>query len=195
MKMKSLWMLLLSCGVVVGMWVAPRAAAQSSSSGPELTAAMQSLQAAMSALPTTHWVTSYHDSADNTNWSYAFDYTVSHVVADPKNCSVVYHYVIQRDGTASSDKDGTMALHDVVELEGTTGAERTTKNNVAAGHTTWSVSMTPVIYDLVIRGPQQPTKLEWYFLFTDKVSADNMAKTLSRAVALCGGSATVTGDE
>ena len=39
MKMKSLWMLLLSCGVVVGMWVAPRAAAQSSSSGPELTPA------------------------------------------------------------------------------------------------------------------------------------------------------------
>jgi hypothetical protein len=186
----NLWLVaILLCGVV------PVAAGQSAAAtpSPDLVAVMQRLQSSLNALPARHWVASYHDSADNSNWIYTLDFAVSQVVADPNACSIVYHYTIQRDGAViDKDETATMTLHDVRIVEVTTGVERQTKNDVAAGHLTWSVTIQPFLYNLVVHGTDKTD--EWYYLFADRASEKSVANDIEQAVTLCGGNAIETGD-
>ncbi len=132
-----------------------------------------------------NWTTHYHNNADGNNWNYVFTFEVSHVVTDAGACSIAYHYKIIRDGTVISDEDTTVSLHDVQDLTLTTGDLRQNKNDVAAGHTTWTAKVDPPVFDLIVKAKGNA---EYYFFFFEEDTANRAAKAMGHAVELCGGS-------
>ncbi len=154
-------------------------------SGPSLAVTMQLLQEKLNEQGKMSWTTNYHDSADNTNWIYKFVFEAGKVVADAPTCTITYHYTIVRDGKQISDSDATFNLRDVQDLTLITGDERQNKNDVAAGHTTWSAKVDPPVFDLIVKGKE---KAEFYFFFYDGDVANRVTKALGHAVELCGGS-------
>ncbi len=177
---------MLACGIysttVLGQQgAAPRPAA----SGPSLVATMQILQSTLSEQGKMNWTIRYHDSADATNWTYAFSFEVSKVVADASACTISYHYKIVRDGAQVSDEDASFNLHDVQDLTLTTGDQRQDKNDAAAGHPTWTAKVDPPVFDLVVKGKET---VEYYFFFFNQDPANRAMKAMGHAVELCGGS-------
>jgi len=146
---------------------------------------MQFLQSMLNEQGKMSWTTHYHDSADNTNWTYQFTFEVSKVVADASACTLGYHYIIIRDGVQISDSDASFNLHDVQDVTLTTGDQRQNKNDVAAGHTTWNAKVDPPNFDLIVR--EQGTA-EFYFFFFNEDTANRATKAMGHAVELCGGS-------
>jgi hypothetical protein len=182
-KMKCLLTCLTMCGsaaVCAGQATAPAKAMDTRS----LTETMRFLQTALNRVPATAWVTSYHDNADGKNWSYKFGFEMKHVVADATACTVNYHSVITQDGVTTADKDSTIKLRDVVKLEVVTGLERQQQQILASGNATWHATVSPDVYDLVVRGPGS---METYILFGDEITAERVAQSMLHAAALCGG--------
>jgi hypothetical protein len=174
--------------VCSGLLFSGLAVAQSSkpaASGPSLAATMQFLQEKLNEQGKQNWTTHYHDSADNTNWIYQFNFEVSKVVADAAACTIAYHYIIVRDGVQISDSDASFNLHDVQDLTLTTGDQRQNKNDAASGHPTWDAKVVPPVFDLVVRGKEN---VEFYFFFFDEGTANRVTKAMGHAVELCGGS-------
>jgi hypothetical protein len=164
------------------------AVAQSSKpapSGPSLATTMQFLQEKLNEQGKLNWATHYHDSADNTNWIYQFNFEASKVVADAAACTIAYHYIIVRDAVQISDSDASFNLHDVQDLTLSTGDQRQNKNDVAAGHPTWDAKVVPPVFDLIVRGKENA---EFYFFFFDEDTANRVTKAMGHAVELCGGS-------
>jgi hypothetical protein len=187
MKMRDWLTPILIFGIASAAWGQQSAASppQPASSGPSLAETMQFIQAKLNEQGKMSWTTHYHDSADATNWTYAFIFEVSNAVADAAACNVGYHYKIIRDGTVIVDKDASFKLHDVQDLTLTTGDQRQNKNDAAAGHTTWNAKVDPPVFDLIVRGQE---KAEFYFFFFDEDTANRVTKAMGHAVELCGGS-------
>jgi hypothetical protein len=174
---------LLSCPAFAQQAVAPLP--QPAGSAPSLAETMQFLQTKLNEQGKMSWTTHYHDSADATNWTYAFIFETSKVVADAAACKVGYHYKITRDGTVTVDDDASFSLRDVQDLTLTTGDLRQNKNDTAAGHTTWDAKVDPPVFDLIVRGQE---KAEFYFFFFNEDTANRVTKAMGHAVELCGGS-------
>lgn len=178
MKMRLWHTLTLALGFAAAAWGQQNAA-------PPLAETMQFIQTTLNAQGKMNWTTNYHDSADNTNWNYVFNFEANKVVADAAACTISYHYIIIRDGAKISDSDATFSLHDVQDVMLTTGDARQNKNDVAAGHPTWTAKVDPPVFDLIVR---EKEKAEFYFFFYDEDTANRAAKALGHAVELCGGS-------
>jgi hypothetical protein len=146
---------------------------------------MQFLQTTLNEQSEIHWVTHYHDNADNTNWDNTLSIKMSQVVLDPGKCIMTYHYKILRDGTMISDKDLSFNFHDVQDMMLTTGDLRQNKNDIAAGHTTWVAKVDPPLFDLIATTGNHT---EFYFIFTSEDVANRATKAMGHAVDLCGGS-------
>ncbi len=157
----------------------------SAAGAPSLAETMQFLQTKLNGQGKMNWATHYHDSADGTNWTYAFIFEISNAVADAATCNIGYHYKITRDGTVVVEEDTSFKLRDVQDLTLTTGDLRQNKNDAAVGHTTWSAKVDPPVFDLIVRG--QGTA-EFYFFFFDEDTANRVTKAMGHAVELCGGS-------
>lgn len=185
-KMRDWLTPILVFGIASAAWGQQSAAPTHKSAGgaPTLAETMQIVQAKLNEQGKMNWVTHYHDSADGTNWTYAFIFEASNVVANAATCNVGYHYKITRDGTVISDEDASFKLHDVQDLTLTTGDLRQNKNDAASGHATWSAKVDPPVFDLIVRG--QGTA-EFYFFFFDEDTANRVTKALGHAVELCGG--------
>ena len=153
--------------------------------GPTLADTMQFLQAKLNEQGKMNWTTHYHDSADNTNWTYQFTFEAGKVVADASACTIAYHYIIVRDGVQLSDSDASFNLHDVQDVTLTTGDQRQNKNDTAAGHTTWNAKVDPPVFDLIVRAKENA---EFYFFFFNEDTANRVTKAIGHAVELCGGS-------
>jgi hypothetical protein len=158
---------------------------QPTGNGPSLALTMQFVQAKLNEQGKMSWTTHYHDSADNTNWTYQFIFEAGKVVADATACTIAYHYTIIRDGAQISDSDASFNLHDVQDITLITGDERQNKNDVSAGHTTWNAKVDPPVFDLIVRAKE---KEEFYFFFFDGDTANRVTKAIGHAVELCGGS-------
>lgn len=187
MKVQYWLTLILAYGIATAAWGQQPAAQPPEPAGgePSLVATMQFIQARLNEQGKVNWVTSQHDSADGTNWTYAFTFEASHFVADAAACSLSYHYKFTRDGVVRSDRDASLSLHDVQDLTLTTGELRQNKVNAADGHTTWSAKIDPVIFDLVVRGKGDA---EFYFFFFNEDTANRVSKAIGHAAELCGGS-------
>ena len=188
MKMKSWITAIAACGISFMTASGQQSTAPASNpgaSGPSLTVTMQLLQARLNEQGKMNWTTHYHDSADNTNWTYQFNFEAGKVVADASACTISYHYTIIRDGKQISDSDASFNLHDVHDLTLITGDERQNKNDVAAGHTTWNAKVDPPVFDLIVKGKDTA---EYYFFFFDGDVANRVTKAMGHAVELCGGS-------
>ncbi len=159
----------------------PRPAANA----PTLAATLQFLQTTLNQQGKMNWTTHYHDSADNTNWTYQFTFEAGKVVADASACTIAYHYIIVRDGKQISDSDASFNLRDVQDVTLITGDERQNKNDVTAGHPTWNARVDPPVFDLIVRTQD---KAEFYFFFFDGDTANRVSKALGHSVELCGGS-------
>ena len=187
MRMKSWHVSILACGISALAWgqqgaeLLPKPA----TSGLTLAETMQVQQTTLNQQGKLSWITRFHDSADGTDWTYAFTAEISNVVADGAACRIAYHYNITRDGTVLGAKDTSFSLHDVEDLTFTTGDLRQNKQDAVAGHTTWSAKVDPPLFDLVV---QEQEKAEHYFLFADEDTANRFAKAMGHAVDLCGGS-------
>lgn len=180
------WLSCLLTVAAVSTTLCPqRAAAQNNSTGPTLPATMQYLQSSINGVGELHWVMRYHDSADNTNWNYTFSFLISNLVADPNTCTIKYHYIIIRDGVKIFDGDTSTNLHDAQDLTLITGDLRQNKNDVIAGHTTWTAKGDPMVFDLIL---QAKDKSEYYFFFTNEEMANSVTKAMGHAIDLCGGS-------
>ena len=187
MKMK-LWLKpILALGIASVAWGQQGASPQPNpaNNGPSLAETMQTVQSKLNEQGKMSWTTHYHDSADNTNWIYQFNFEVSKVVADATACTIAYHYIIVQDGKQISDSDVSFSLHDVQDLTLITGDERQNKNDTAAGHTTWDAKVDPPVFDLIVR---EKANAEFYFFFFDGDVANRVTKALGHAVELCGGS-------
>jgi hypothetical protein len=186
MKMKIWLVVIMACGISSTAALGQQSATpRPAESGPSLAVTMQFLQSTLNEQGKLNWTTHHHDSADGTNWDYAFIFEITNLVANPADCSIGYHYKITRDGAVSSDEDASLNLHDVQDLTLTTGDQRQNKNDAAAGHTTWTAKIDPPVFDLVVRG--QGTA-EYYFFFIDEDTANRATKAMGHAVELCGGS-------
>lgn len=177
--------LLFACCSVAWGQQGTAAAPNPAGNGPTLAETLQVIQTDVSQQGTLSWVTSTHDSADGTNWSHALTYGLTGLTSDAATCTISYHARITRDGVVVSDQDLKISLHDVQDLTLTTGIQRQTKNDMAAGHTTWSSTVTPNVFDLVVKAAGNS---EYYFIFTDEDSANRFTKAMGHAVELCGGS-------
>jgi acyl-CoA hydrolase len=158
---------------------------QTAGNRPSLAVTMQFLQARLNEQGKMSWTTHYHDSADNTNWTYQFIFEAGKVVADASACTIAYHYIIVRDGVKISDSDASFNLHDVQDITMITGDQRQNNNDTAAGHPTWNAKVDPPVIDLIVRAKE---KTEFYFFFFDGDTANRVTKALGHAVELCGGS-------
>lgn len=187
MKMRNWLTPILIFGIAAAAWGQQSAAPppNSAAGAPSLAETMQFLQARLNEQGKLNWTTNYHDSADGTNWTYTFIFENSKVVADAAACTVNYHYKIIRDGAVIADKDGSFSLHDVQDVTLTTGDLRQNKNDLAAGHTTWTARVEPAIFDLIVRAQGNA---EYYFFFTAEDTANRVAKAMGHAAELCGGS-------
>jgi len=187
MKMKLIFTPILALGIASAVWgqhsvsLPPSPAA----SGTSLAATMQYLQAKLNEQGKMSWTTHYHDSSDNTNWTYQFVFEAGKVVADASTCTIAYHYIIVRDGTQISDSDASFNLHDVQDLTLITGDERQNKNDLAVGHTTWNAKVDPPIFDLIVKAKENT---EFYYFFFDGDVANHVTNAMGHAVELCGGS-------
>jgi hypothetical protein len=152
--------------------------------GPSLSTTMQFIQARLNEQGKMSWTTHYHDSADNTNWTYQFTFEAGKVVADASACTIAYHYTIVRDGVQISDSDASLNLHDVQDVTLTTGDQRQNKNDTAAGHPTWNAKVDPPVFDLIVRTKEN---VEFYFFFFNEDTANRVTKAMGHAVELCGG--------
>ena len=144
---------------------------------------MQILQSTLNGK--VNWTTSFHDSANRTNWTQKLIFEASKVVGNSSACTITYHYKIVRDAVQISDEDASFNLHDVQDLMLTTGDERQNRNLAAAGHATWTAKVDPPVFDLVVKGPGTA---ERYFFFSDEDTANRVTNALGHAVELCGGS-------
>ena len=178
---------ILLCAVCNGAWGQQGTAASpnSAGTGPSLAATLEVIQTNMNQQGKVSWVSNFHDSANGASWSFALTFEMTGVTSDAGACTLNYHYKITRDGALISDKDARVSLHNVQEVALTTGDQRQAKNNAAAGHPTWSVKVTPSIFDLVVRSTGNA---ENYFFFTDEDTANRVTRAMGHAAELCGGS-------
>jgi len=158
---------------------------QSADSRLPLDATMKFLQEKLNEQGKMNWTTLYHDSADSSNWSYTFTFEVAHVSADAATCSVGYHYKVTRDSAVLGERDAQFNLHDVQNLTLIPAEQRQKKNDLAAGHTTWSAKVNPPMFDLIVQAKEHA---EFYFLLRDEDTANRVSKAMKHAVELCGGS-------
>lgn len=153
--------------------------------GPTLADTLQVIQTNVSRQGVLSWVASYHDTADGTNWSHALTFEITAMTSDPATCTINYHGKITSDGAVTANQDLKVSLHDVQDVTLTTGSQRQAKNITAAGHTTWSSTVTPNIFDLIVT---VSANSQYYFIFSDEDTANRVAKAMGHAVELCGGS-------
>src|ERR1017187_8671542 len=101
MRMKSWHVSILACGISALAWVQQGAELlpKAATSGTTLAETMQVQQTTLNQQGKLSWITRFHDSADRTDWTYAFTAEISNVVADGAACRIAYHYNITRDGT------------------------------------------------------------------------------------------------
>lgn len=187
MKRNAWLVAILVCAVCNAAWGQQGTAAppNSAGTGPGLAATLEVIQTNMNQQGKLSWVTDYHDSTDGANWSHGLTFEMTGVTSDAAACTINYHYKITRDGALIAEKDAIVSLHDVQEVELTTGDQRQAKNNAASGHPTWSAKVTPSIFDLVVRSTGNA---ENYFFFTDEDTANRVTRAMGHAAELCGGS-------
>jgi hypothetical protein len=134
---------------------------------------MKLLQDNLNALGNVTYTAYFHDEADNTDSKTQRGYELAGVVADPVTCRISYHYI---DTLWGSRNDWQLRLHEVQGITVKTELQEMWPD---------AVKIDPPIFLLKVLLPDNGTA---GFLFYDEQQANRMAKIMSRAVELCGGS-------
>jgi hypothetical protein len=151
-----------------------------------LNSAMRTIQTELSSIGTVSFTAYNRNTANGSASQYAAVNRVSHVVADPAQCRVSYHWTVWRNGGAQPlfQEDFSFLLHDVTSVGIETVSQVNTESNAAGGHPNLvQTSTAPPMTALVVHMSSRRN----YFPFTSRVSASRAAATLKQAVELCGG--------
>ncbi len=148
--------------------------------------AMRTLQAELSGIGTVSFTAFNRNTANGSASQYAAVNRVSNVAADPAQCRVSYNWTVWRNGAAQPlfEKGFSFLLRDVSSVTVEPVSQVNTESNAAGGHPNLvQTSTAPAITAVVVHMSSR-----WnYFPFTNSVSADRAAKTVTDAVGLCGG--------
>lgn len=147
---------------------------------------MRALQDELSGIGTVSFTAFNRNTANGSASQYAAVNRVSNVVADPAQCRVSYHWTVWRNGAAQPlfDEGFSFLLHDVTSVVVEPVSQVNTEANAAGGHPNLvQTSTAPRMTALVVRMSSRQN----YFSFTNSVSANRAAETLTQAVKLCGG--------
>ncbi len=148
--------------------------------------AMRTLQGELSSIGTVSFTAFNRNMINGSASQYAAVNRVSNVVADPAQCRVSYNWTVWRNGAAQPlfEKSFSFLLHDVTSVAVEPVSQVNTESNAAGGHSNLvQTSTAPPMTALVVHMSSQ-----WnYFPFTNSVSAERAAGTISQAVRLCGG--------
>lgn len=153
--------------------------------GTPLAVTMQYIQGKLNDIGTVNFVTYVQNTTENSSFSNIYRIEVGHVVADPSQCRVTYHWKILRDSSTLMDDDFSFLLQDVQDIVIEPYSKYQNEVDASLGNPNFVTSSTnPRITALVARHSQGTSNL---FPFTDADTAGRVAKAFTHAVDLCGG--------
>jgi hypothetical protein len=159
----------------------PVAAHKHDNKGPTLAETMQLLQKELNAVGKFNFTVTTRDERGGPDHISHDTLEISNVVADPASCTVRYHIKGTAEGQTSND-DFSLNLHYVLGIRVMTYLQfMKEEDGIDIGDSNdWHTKVNPPMIMLDVQG-------EDGFIFADEAIANRIAKTLTRAVELCGG--------
>jgi hypothetical protein len=153
---------------------------------------MQLLQKELNAFGKSNFTVITRDELGGPDHIAPYTSEISHVVADSASCTVRYHWKSSSPDNVNvlEDSDFSLNLHDVQSVRVMTYVQYVREvDGEDTDHTDpkdWYTKFDPPMLMLYPQVPGDKAG-EYGFVFADEVLANRIAKTLTRAVELCGG--------
>lgn len=151
---------------------------------PSLAVTMKFIQDKLNDVVPANYVVYTHDDIKGADWANQFKSEVTKVVANPTQCSINYHWKIERDGKVIEDDDAWFSLKDIEDSVAMSLEQEFKELATAAGHPSWSARIDPPVFVLKVR---RTNKRVNDFDFFDEQLTNRVAKAMVHAVELCGG--------
>lgn len=163
------------------------ASAQTAGNAKSLEEAMATLQQELGSNGTVSFSSSAHNNANGKNFQTDYVDQVSNVVANPDQCTVLFHHKEWSTGATkiNLDVDGRILLKEVTKVVAEPESQNLTEIFAAEGYPSVVVtSATPhVTVLLVYETFGRPNR----FHFADPSLAGRAAQSITQAIKLCGG--------
>ena len=153
--------------------------------GPSLAVTMQFIQDKMNEQGKINYTLYTHDNAKGEDWPvYQISIEFTNVIADPATCRITGHKITLRDGTVRMNRDLSLDLRDVLNVEVRTSMQEAKREDTANGHPEYDKRQDPSYFAVtaISKG-----NVETPFFFTYEDTANRVAKAMVHAVELCGG--------
>jgi YD repeat-containing protein len=161
------------------------AAPRSGGDGPSLEITMKFIQDSLNSVGPVSFVEFTHDGMSGNDMTYRHMEEYSKVNADTAACIVNLHYREVLGNTVRQDKHAWIALKAVHDITVLPEGQYMNELDSAKGHPSWNSRVDPPVFVLKITGPRSNEYNALVFLNED--SANRVAKSMRRAVELCGG--------
>jgi hypothetical protein len=158
---------------------------QPADNGPSLAVTMQFIQAKMSEQGKINYAVYTHDNASGEDWPvYQISIEATNVIADSATCRISWHKVTTNNGKVGINRDLSLDLRNVLNLEVRTSAQEAKKEDTANGHPALDKRQDPPYFVVTT---QSSGNVETPFFFLTEEMANRVAKAMVHAVELCGG--------
>jgi tetratricopeptide (TPR) repeat protein len=154
-------------------------------SGPSLADTLNFVMKMMTQQGDVNFVTFNHNTKSMEDATNTFRSSVTHISPDADHCTLYYHYVETRDGTATSDADSGIPLKLLNSIEVLSVVEA--KNRAAAMAGTPNVVVSQSSPDVFLVDAIRADGSANFIYFYDQDNANRVAKALTHAMELCGG--------
>jgi hypothetical protein len=154
-------------------------------SGPSLAVTMKFIQDKMNEQGKINYALYTHDNSSDEDWPvYQISIEISNVIANPATCRITWHKVTTNNGKAGIDRDFSLDLRSVLNLEVRTSTREAKMEDTANGHPALDKRQDPPYFATTA---QSKGNVETPFFFTSEDTANRIAKAMVHAVELCGG--------
>jgi len=160
--------------------------------GPSLEVTMKFIEEKLGSIGPVNWIEYIHDETAGSDWRNRFSSEATSVKASAAGCRIDYHWQLTRGAHVTRYGDYGFPLKIVQEVVVKTAEQLFKESGSKAGHPEWTSRVDPPVFFLSIKS--KGGGLNGFYLY-DETLANRIAKTLVRAVELCGGATGTHSDD
>ena len=163
----------------------PVAPPRPANNGPSLAVTMQFIQDKLNEQGKISYALYTHDNAKGEDWPvYQISIEATNFIADPATCRITWHKVTTNGGKVGIDRDFSLDLRDVQNIEVRTSTKEAKMEDTANGKPELDKRQDPPYFVVT---PRSKGNVETPLFFTYEDTANRVAKAMVHAVELCGG--------
>lgn len=150
---------------------------------PTLRGALEVIRARIAQQGKISYSATIHDSATDRTWGNTFTVEASDTDLDEANCLVRYHWHTTVNGKTVADIDADLQFRKATDIALVSMTEDMAQAVVAAGYSTWGVSVSPQIW--VIHLTRSSDGSMSSIDFRDRATAQTVLDAVKQAARLC----------